>query len=95
LKEGVAESTLTDLKAGRRPASMKADEAVVYDLCMEISTTHKVADATFARATRVLNEQQLVDLLTLSGTYATLAMVMNGFEQELPPSTEQPLQPLR
>jgi 4-carboxymuconolactone decarboxylase len=95
LKEGVAERTLAELKAGRRPASMKADEAAVYDLCMEISTTHKVTDATYARATKVLNEQQLVDLLTLSGTYATLAMVMNGFEQELPPGAQAPLQPLR
>jgi 4-carboxymuconolactone decarboxylase len=95
LKEGVGEATLADLKAGRRPASMKADEAAVYDLCMELSTTHKVTDATYARAARVLNEQQLVDLLTLSGTYATLAMVMNGFEQELPPGTEAPLQLLR
>ena len=95
LREGIAAATLTDLKAGRRPASMKTDEAAVYDLCMEISTTHKVTDATYARAARVLNEQQLVDLLTLSGTYATLAMVMNGFEQELPPGTEAPLQPLR
>jgi 4-carboxymuconolactone decarboxylase len=95
LREGVAESTLVDLKAGRRPASMKADEAAVYDLCMEVSTTHTVADATYARAARVLNEQQLVDLLTLSGTYATLAVVMNGFEQELPPGTRAPLEPLR
>ena len=95
LREGVAESTLIDLKAGRRPTVMKADEAAVYDLCMEVSTTHKVADATYARAARVLNEQQLVDLLTLSGTYATLAMVMNGFEQELPPGTKAPLEPLR
>jgi len=95
VREGVAERTLTDLKAGRRPASMKADEAAVYDLCMEISTTHKVTDATYARAAKVLNEQQLVDLLTLSGTYATLATVMNGFEQELPPGVQAPLQPLR
>jgi 4-carboxymuconolactone decarboxylase len=95
LREGVAEGTLAELKAGRRPSSMKPDEAAVYDLCMEISTTHQVADATYARAARVLNEQQLVDLLTLTGTYATLAMVMNGFEQELPRGTQAPLQPLR
>jgi 4-carboxymuconolactone decarboxylase len=74
---------------------MKADEAAVYDLTMEISTTHAVRDATYARAAQVLNEQQLVDLLTLSGTYATLATVMNAFEQELPPGTTAPLQPLR
>jgi 4-carboxymuconolactone decarboxylase len=95
LREGVSERVLTDLKAGRRPATMKADEAAVYDLCTQISTTHKVTDATYARAAKVLNEQQLVDLITLSGTYATLAMVMNGFEQQLPPGAQPPLQPLR
>jgi len=94
LKEGIAEATLADLKAGRRPASMKPDEAAVYDLCMEISTTHKVADATYRRAAQVLNEQQLVDLLTLSGTYTTLAMMMNAVEQGVPPGTTPPLQPL-
>ena len=94
LKEGIAESTLVDLKAGRRPASMKPDEAAVYDLCTELSTTHAVTDATYRRATQVLNEQQLVDLLTLSGTYTTLAMMMNATEQGVPPGATPPLPPL-
>ncbi len=94
LKEGVAESTLADLKAGRRPASMKADEAAVYDLCMDVSTTHTVSDATYRRAAQFLNEQQLVDLLTLSGTYTTLAMTMNAFAQGVPEGVTPPLQPL-
>ena len=94
LKEGISEATASDLKAGRRPTSMKPDEAAVYDLCMEISTTHAVSDATYRRAAQVLNEQQLVDLLTLSGTYTTLAMMMNAVEQSLPPGTTPPLQPL-
>ena len=94
LKEGLSEATAADLKAGRRPVSMKPDEAAVYDVCMEISTTHKVSDATYRRAAQVLTEQQLVDLLTLSGTYTTLAMLMNAFEQGVPPGTAPPLQPL-
>jgi 4-carboxymuconolactone decarboxylase len=92
LKEGLSEATAADLKAGRRPASMKPDEAAVYDLCMEISKTHAVSDATYRRAAQVLNEQQLVDLVTLSGTYATLAMLMNAVEQGVPPGTTPPLQ---
>jgi 4-carboxymuconolactone decarboxylase len=71
---------------------MKADEAAVYDLCMEISTTHKVSDATYKRAAQYLNEQQLVDLLALSGTYASLAMMMNAVEQNVPPGVTPPLQ---
>ena len=94
IKEGISEATASDLKAGRRPASMKPDEAAVYDLCMEISTTHKVSDATYRRAAQVLNEQQMVDLLTLTGTYTTLAMTMNALQQGVPPGTTPPLQPL-
>ena len=94
VREGLSEATAADLKAGRRPASMKPDEAAVYDLCMELSTTHMVSDATYRRAAQVLNEQQLVDLLTLSGTYMTVAMLMNGFEQGVPPGTTPPLPPL-
>ena len=94
VREGLSEATAADLKAGRRPASMKPDEAAVYDLCMELSTTHTVSDATYRRAAQVLNEQQLVDLLTLSGTYMTVAMLMNGFEQGVPPGTTPPLPPL-
>jgi 4-carboxymuconolactone decarboxylase len=94
IKEGISEATATELKAGRRPAAMKADEAAVYDLCMEISTTHKVSDATYQRAAQALNQQQIVDLLTLSGTYTTLAMMMNAVEQSVPPGTTPPLPPL-
>src|SRR3989442_88419 len=71
LKEGISEATASDLKAGRRPASMKPDEAAVYDLCMAISTTHAASDATYLRAAHVLNEPPMVDLITLNGTYTT------------------------
>lgn len=91
LKEGISDATAAALKEGRRPTSMKPDEAAVYDLCMEISTTHKVSDATYRRAAQFLNEQQLVDLVTLSGTYASLAMLMNAVEQGVPPGVTPPL----
>lgn len=94
IKEGITDATAADLKAGRRPTSMKPDEAAVYDLCMEISTTHKVSDATYRRAAQFLNPQQMVDLLTLSGTYTTLAMMMNAVDQGVPPGTTPPLPPL-
>ena len=38
---------------------MKADEAAVYDLCTEISTNHRVSDATYRSAAQFLNEQQM------------------------------------
>ena len=61
---------------------------------MEISTTHAVSDATYRRAAQVLSERQIVDLITVSGTYTTLAMMMNTVAQGVPAGTTAPLAPL-
>jgi hypothetical protein len=42
----------------------------------------------------MFTEQQVVDLITLSGTYATLAMMMNTVGQGVPPGATPPLPPL-
>jgi 4-carboxymuconolactone decarboxylase len=91
IKEGLSEATAADLKAGRRPASMKPDEAAVYDLCMEISTTRRVSDATYRRVAQMFSEQQIVDLIAVSGTYTTLAMMMNAVGQGTPAGATPPL----
>jgi 4-carboxymuconolactone decarboxylase len=53
---------------------MQQDEAVVYDLCTELSTKHELSDATFNRAREIMSDQQIVDLVTVSGTYVLVAM---------------------
>jgi 4-carboxymuconolactone decarboxylase len=84
LKAGLAESVGADLKAGRRPANMQQDEALVYDLCTELSTTHALSDATLTRAREVLTDQQIVDLVAVSGTYVTVAMLLNAADEPAP-----------
>ncbi len=76
LKAGLAAPVAADLLAGRRPSGMQPDEEAVYDLCIELATTHALSDATFARAKQFLSDQQVVDLVTLSGTYVTVAMML-------------------
>lgn len=77
LKAGLFQEVADDLKNGIRPRNMQADEDVVYDLLMEMNQTHEVTDATFARAKALLGEQQLVDLVAVSGTYVTVAMLLS------------------
>jgi len=90
LKAGVSEQVAADLKAGRRPEGMQPDEAVVYDFCMELWTRHAVSDATFARAKALLGEQQVVDLVGVSGTYVTVAMLLAAAEESVPPGKAEP-----
>jgi 4-carboxymuconolactone decarboxylase len=93
IKAGLSESVANDLKDGKRPANMQPDEAVVYDLCMEASTKHAVSDATFKRAREIFSEQQVVDLIMVSGTYASVAMLANTAEEKAP-GGKAPLAPL-
>ena len=94
IKAGLSESVAADLKEGKRPASMQPDEAAVYDLCMELSTKHFVGDATFKRAREFFTEQQVVDVITVSGTYASAAMLINATQEPIQTGKTPPLQPL-
>ncbi|MSO72513.1 MAG: carboxymuconolactone decarboxylase family protein [Rhodospirillaceae bacterium] len=92
LKAGLSQSVIDDLKANRRPASMQADEAVVYDFVNELRAQHRVSDATFARAKTLLGEQGVVDLTVVAGTYVTVAMLIAMAEETVPPGKELPFQ---
>jgi 4-carboxymuconolactone decarboxylase len=94
IKAGLPEAVGADLKVGKRPRSMRPDEAAVYDLCMELSTKHVASDAAFNRARGMFSEQQVVDLIMISGTYASLAMLINAAEEGIPMGNTPPLRSL-
>lgn len=84
IKAGLPQSVADDLKANRRPRNMQPDEEVVYDVCMTMSKKHEISDALFNRAKAILGEQQLVDLIAVSGTYVTVAMLLSLGEESSP-----------
>jgi 4-carboxymuconolactone decarboxylase len=93
LKAGLSPQTVAELKANKRPSNMAPDEAVVYDFVTELTTKHEVSDETFARAKKLLGEQQMVDLTAVAGTYVTVAMLLAMAEEDVPPGKEQPFKP--
>jgi len=93
VKAGLSADIVAELKAKKRPAKMQEDEAAVYDFVTELTTAHEVSGETFARAKRLLGEQQLIDLTTTAGTYITLAMLLAMAEQGVPPDREPPFKP--
>src|SRR5216684_4317569 len=90
IKAGLPEAVAADLKEGKRPASMQPDEAAVYDFCMELSTKHEVSDATFKRTRELFSEQQVIDLIAVSGTYIIAAMMANTAEEAVPAGKTPP-----
>ena len=57
---------------------------MVYDVCMTMAAEHRISDERFRKARAILGEQQLVDLIAVSGTYVTVAMLLS-LGEELPP----------
>jgi 4-carboxymuconolactone decarboxylase len=94
LKAGLAPAIAEALKVGRRPDGMQPDEAAVYDFCVELSKRQRVSDATFERARTLLGEQQVVDLVALTGFYAQVSMVLNVAEAGIPGGGAPPLAPM-
>jgi 4-carboxymuconolactone decarboxylase len=93
MKAGLDPKIAEDLAAGKRPASMKEDEAAVYDFCIQLHRTKKVDDATFKRAKALFGEQGVIDLVGVSGYYTAVSMTLNVAEVPVPDGT-LPLKPL-
>jgi 4-carboxymuconolactone decarboxylase len=93
LKAGVSGQTIAELKLNKRPTAMQPDEAAVYDFCTELYKHHVVSDETYARLHHFLNDQQIVDLTILSGTYGTIVAFLTMSEQGMPPGEEPPFKP--
>ena len=89
-KAGLSADVIAELKEGKRPAGMTEDEAVVYDFVTELTTTKKVSDETYARAKKVFNDQQIVDLTAVAGNYVMVAMLLAMAEETVPPGKEEP-----
>jgi 4-carboxymuconolactone decarboxylase len=87
---GLSDAIIDAIQAGRRPAAMAKDEAVVYDFCTELRERRRVSDATFKAAVDLLGEQGVVDIIGAMGYYDLVAMALNVDRYPLPEGTVPP-----
>ena len=95
VKAGLDPAVAEDLAQGRRPATMKDDEAAIYQFCTELHETKGVSDPTFKAVADRFGERGVIDLIGLTGYYTMLAMVLNVAQEPLPGGASPPLQPLK
>ncbi len=95
LQAGVSAATCDAIAAGRRPASMPADETAVYNFVTELLETKQVSDATFATAKNLFGERGVVELINVMGWYGTVSMLLNVDRYPLPAGSEPELKSLR
>jgi 4-carboxymuconolactone decarboxylase len=91
LKAGLSESIANDIRDGKRPANMKPDEDVVYDVCIELLRERHLTDATFERARKILGEQQVIDLVAVAGFYVMVSTVIHAGRIGIPNNGQPPL----
>ena len=74
---GLSQDIMAAVQDGRRPEKMSDEEAIVYDVSLELQNNQSVSDATYARAVAKFGEPGVVELASIQGYYAYLAMMMN------------------
>jgi 4-carboxymuconolactone decarboxylase len=86
LKAGIRQDTADAIAEGRRPASLSADEAIVYDYALELLKTKQVSNSTFERAKTRFGAKGVVDMTGIVGYYTFLAMELNA--AQYPPAKD-------
>jgi 4-carboxymuconolactone decarboxylase len=81
-KAGVPDAVIED---------MQPDENVVYDVVTEILNRRQLSDDTFARAKQILGEQQVVDLVAVTGFYVMVSAVVIAGRIEIPNGGAPPM----
>ena len=73
---------------GRKSAKtscMSEDVEICYNLVTELQRYKRVSDPTYARAVKRFGEKGVLDIVGITGYYASLAMVMNTTRMSMPP----------
>ena len=91
---GLPDPIIDAIAEGRRPATMSADERIVYDFCSELFRDRSVSDAAFKAVADRFGEQGVIDLIAACGYYSIVSMVLNVDRHPLPPGEKAPLRAL-
>jgi 4-carboxymuconolactone decarboxylase len=78
LKAGIRQDIADAIAAGRRPAALSADEAIVYDYAMDLLKNKQVSNLNFERAKTRFGAKGVVDMTGIVGYYTFLAMQLNA-----------------
>ena len=90
LKAGLDPAVVKAIGAGEKPASMKDDEAIVWEFTMQLRRDHSVNDAIYSKALEKFGEQGIVDLIAVNGYYDVVSMTLNVARVKAPAEAEMP-----
>ncbi len=93
LKAGLQPEVIDVVRYGKPTTGLAEKDAVIIDLARETIGKHHASSATAARALNLYGKQQLVDIVSLMGDYASTSILLNAFDQHVRPK-DKPLLPM-
>ena len=87
---GLTDPEIEALRAGADPGFTDDQEQVAYQVVRSLTGPADLDDQQYDRAVATLGERSLVELSTLVGYYATLALQLRVFRVPAPDDTAQP-----
>ena len=91
---GVGAATVDALRERKELPKLADDETAVVRFGQEFFRTHRVSRGTFQLALEQLGKQGAIELGLFLGNYASLALMVNSFDVDLPPDRKEPLMPV-
>ncbi len=85
---GIPDDVVRRLATGTLPDTLRDDEKVAYRFTQQLSTSHRVDDATFIEARNAFGDRGIGEMVILAGTYYTVCGLLNAFD--VPAPTDNP-----
>jgi len=95
LKAGLSPAIIQSIADNKRPASMKPEQAAIYNFADELLRTRHVSDATFKAVEDRFGDRGVVDLTALVGYYSMVSAIMEVDRYPLRPGDKPELKALK
>jgi len=91
LKGGLDPKVADAIAAGKRPDSMRDDEAALYDLATALYRDKKVSDPVYKAALEKFGESGMMDIIGIIGYYDLVSMTLITMQAGAPHDSVKPL----
>ena len=90
---GLPPHVIDSLSKREKPERLTSEQAAVYDFCTDLHASGRASDAAFAAVKEKFGLEGALELITLSGYYSLMAMVLNTAGMPLVADAPPPLAP--
>jgi 4-carboxymuconolactone decarboxylase len=77
---GLSNETIEAIRARRKPAFARADEALIYNAVSELLAGKVLSAATYDRLVAQFGLDTTIELISIAGLYSMVSTVLNGFD---------------